>query len=539
MSPTSGATGRRWPLRVGAGLALVAVIAVIVAVVLVTGSSPTPSAASPTGSGSVSVQRRNLVLTDTESGTIGYSNPQTVYDRLSGTITWLPQVGQRIGRGQALFRVDGQPVPLLYGATPAFRSLSADDSAGPDIEQLNRNLIALGFNPGGIVDDDIWQLATTLGVEQFQASLGETETGVLELGQVVFLPGVQLVASLDGSVGATGGGGGSSASAGSAGGASSGASTPLAPAGPEFVGLVLGLGKHGDTPGPTTAPGKPPAPASPGHPAPSTSQSPGSAHHARARERQRSASAAERELAALTALLKAETAQLRAQSAALRAAKAAAHSAAHASTGKSTTTSGGGSSAAGGGASDGGSATGGASPTAVLETTSPRLVVTVDLPASAQGEAQVGDRVTVELPAGSTVGGTVTAVSRIAVSSSGSGSGGGSGGGGGSGSGSGPGSGSSGATSSVPVTISLHGHLRAAGLDQAAVSVNFTQQRADNVLSVPVTALLAVPGGSYVLQEASAPHTMIPVQTGLFAAGYVQVSGPGLYSGLSVTASQG
>jgi peptidoglycan hydrolase-like protein with peptidoglycan-binding domain len=537
VSTAPGPTRRRWPLRLGAGLALVAVIAVIVAVVLVTGSSPTSSAASPTGSGSVSVQRRNLVLTDTESGTIGYSNPQTVYDRLSGTITWLTQVGQRIGRGQALFRVDGQPVPLLYGATPAFRSLSADDAAGPDIEQLNRNLIALGFNPGGIVDDDIWQPATTLGVEQFQASLGEAETGVLDLGEVVFLPGVQLVASLDGSVGATGGGGGTSASAGSAGGASSGASTQLAPARPEFVGLVLGLGKHGDTPGPSESPSKPPAPASPGHPAPSTSQSPGRPRHARAPGRQRRASEAERELAALTALLKAETAQLRAQSAALRAAKTATHSAAHASTSKSTTISGGGSSAAGGGASDGGSPTGGASPTAVLETTSPRLVVTVDLPTSAQSEAQVGDHVTVELPAGSTVGGAITAVSRIAVSSSGSGSGGGSGSG--SGSGSGPGSGSSGASSSVPVTITLHGHLRAAGLDQAAVSVNFTQQRADNVLSVPVTALLAVPGGSYVLQEASAPHRMIPVQTGLFAAGYVQVSGPGLYSGLSVTASQG
>jgi peptidoglycan hydrolase-like protein with peptidoglycan-binding domain len=535
MSTTSGSTGRRWRLRLGAGLALAAVTVVIVVAVLVTGSSPTPSAASPTGSGSVSVERRNLVLTDTESGTIGYSNPQTVYDRLSGTITWLPQVGQRIGRGQALFRVDGQPVPLLYGATPAFRSLSADDSAGADIEQLNRNLIVLGFNPGGIVDDDIWQPATTLGVEQFQASLGETETGVLELGQVVFLPGVQLVAALDGSVGATGGGGGggaSSSSAGSGGGTSSGASTHLAPARPEFVGLVLGLGKHGDTPGPSAAPSKPPAPASPGRPAPSTAQPPASRHHARAGGRQRRASESERELAALTALLRAETAQLRAQSAALRAAKTAAQSAAHASTSTSTSpsASGGGSSAAGG------SATGGASPTAVLETTSPRLVVTVDLPASAQSEAQVGDRVTVELPAGNAVGGAITAVSRIAVSSSGSGSG---GGGGAGGSGSGSGSGSGGATSSVPVTISMHGHLRAAGLDQAAVSVNFTQQRANNVLSVPVTALLAVPGSNYVLQEASTPHKMIPVQTGLFAAGYVQVSGPGLYPGLSVTASQG
>lgn len=30
------------------------------------------------------------------SPTAGYANPQTVYNRLSGTITWLPSVGQVI-----------------------------------------------------------------------------------------------------------------------------------------------------------------------------------------------------------------------------------------------------------------------------------------------------------------------------------------------------------------------------------------------------------------------------------------------------------
>jgi hypothetical protein len=51
--------------------------------------------------------------------------------------------------------------------------------------------------------------------------------------------------------------------------------------------------------------------------------------------------------------------------------------------------------------------------------------------------------------------------------------------------------------------------------------------------------LLATSGGGYVVQEAQAPHTLIPVTTGLFAAGYVQISGPGIYAGLQVTHSQG
>ncbi len=76
-------------------------------------------------------------------------------------------------------------------------------------------------------------------------------------------------------------------------------------------------------------------------------------------------------------------------------------------------------------------------------------------------------------------------------------------------------------------------------MDQAAVSVNFAEAQANNVLSVPVTALLATGGGNYAVQEAAAPHALIPVQTGLFAAGYVEISGAGIYPGLAVTDSQG
>jgi hypothetical protein len=146
----------------------------------------------------------------------------------------------------------------------------------------------------------------------------------------------------------------------------------------------------------------------------------------------------------------------------------------------------------------------------------------------------VGAPVTVELPNNTTVNGKITGVSPVAQSS---GSGSGSGSGNGNGSGSGNGSGGSSAT--VPVTIALTQHANVQGLDQAAVSVNFVQQRANNVLSVPVTALLAVAGGGYDVQEAAAPHKLLPVTVGVFAAGYVQISGPGIYEGLQVTDSQG
>ena len=181
-----------------ASLALLIAVGVVVTIVLRPGSpSPSrPTDAAGSSSATATVQRRDLVQTDTESGTLGHGNPQTVYDHLSGTITWLPSVGQVITPGQALFRVAGQPVILMNGSTPAYRDLGPSDSDAQDVLQLNRNLVALGFNSAGIVVDDAWQAATTAGVDDLQASLGETETGTLKLGQVVFLSGDRLVSSV-------------------------------------------------------------------------------------------------------------------------------------------------------------------------------------------------------------------------------------------------------------------------------------------------------------------------------------------------------
>src|SRR5690349_16806444 len=96
------APARSWRPRMAAALAPVIAIAVVIVIVL-GARSPKPSNAAgrnSQSSGSATVQRRDLVQTDTEAGTLSYAKPQTVYDRLSGTITWLPSVGQVIKPGQ-------------------------------------------------------------------------------------------------------------------------------------------------------------------------------------------------------------------------------------------------------------------------------------------------------------------------------------------------------------------------------------------------------------------------------------------------------
>jgi hypothetical protein len=471
-----GQRGRRPAVALSLGLLVVA--GAVVATVLASQShAPQVTAGSPASAvGAVTVQRRDLVETDTESGTLSYADPQTVYDRLSGTITWLPAVGQAVTRGQVLFDVDDEPVILLYGSTPAYRQLSSSDSTGPDIGQLNRNLIALGYSDYGVIADDSWQTATTDAVEALQDMLGEKETGKLALGRVVFLPGKQLVNTVDGTVGSP-------------------TALDRPNASTEFVDLT------------TTA---------------TTTRS---AKRHRRKHRRR----------------KHPHQKSRGQKTA--GAHGSGQTVSGASTIEGSSKSSDSSSKSGSGAASSSSAASAPTGTAILQTSSTHLIATVDLPASSQSEAVVGSSVSVEMPDGTTVGGTITAVSPIAQTSSNSGGNGNSGDGGGSG-GSGGGSGGSGgggssSSATVPVTIALDQRVKGAGLDQAAVSVNFAQARARNVLSVPVTSLLATPGGGYAVQEAVTPHRLIPVTTGLFAAGFVQVSGPGVLPGLEVTDSQG
>lgn len=549
-----GASTRR---RLVAGATLIVVAAVIIGVVLGAGS---PAASQgqgnqSTATGATTVQRRDLVETDTESGTLGYSNAQTVFNRLSGTITYLPAVGQVVHPGGTLYQVNGYPVVLFSGSYPAYRDLKSGDSDGPDVEELNRDLKAMGFDPyDAITVDDAWQAATTDAVERFQESIGQKQTGKLTLGRIVFLPGAQLINAVDTTVGSTGTGGGSSpGSSDSNADDSDPTSTPsnasykpTSRPHPEFVELTpakpptQGTGTPGTrgTPGGGNPGGGNPFPAgtgttpsgNSGTPTTPTSTTPSSTSPG---------SSSDSSLQAIIQLLRTQNQLLQAQ---LRSAlegngskspsgngskspSSSGNKSPSSSGSHSPSSSGSHSPSSSGDHSPSGNSGADANATAILSTTSTQLVVTVDLDATKQSEAKVHEPVTVQLPDGSTVGGRITQVSPVATNTN---------------SGSNSNNPSANAPSAtIPVTVALDKHADTRGLDQAAVSVNFEQAVARHVLSVPVTALLATQGGGYAVQVASAPHKLVSVTPGLFAAGYVQISGSGIYSGMQVTDSQG
>ena len=167
-------------------------------------SGPEPSAKA---AGTGTVARRTLAEHLTASGTIGYAGESTVLARLSGTVTALPAVGDVIRRGERLYALAGEPVLLMYGAVPAYRTLAEGVSDGKDVDQLERNLAALGYSPGTV--DDVFTYSTAAAVEAWQEDHGLEATGEVELGRVAFLRGPQRVSGLEAMLGeALGGGGG-------------------------------------------------------------------------------------------------------------------------------------------------------------------------------------------------------------------------------------------------------------------------------------------------------------------------------------------
>ncbi|MGW3960514.1 peptidoglycan-binding protein [Amycolatopsis sp. NPDC005003] len=142
--------------------------------------------------------------------------------------------------------------------------------------------------------------------------------------------------------------------------------------------------------------------------------------------------------------------------------------------------------------------------------------VTVEIDATDVGSHKAGDKVTVKMPDGSTAGGSVSSVGTVAK-------GGNSSDGGGDGS---P------ASQRVDLVVALDDPAKAGSLDSASVQVAFPATSRHGVLAVAVGALLALKEGGYALQPPGG--ALVPVTTGLFAQGMVEVSGAGVDEGMIV-----
>jgi len=188
---------------VAAGVAVVAAGAAAV-VVGIRADEPSAPAATALPPATAQVTRQTMVDTDTVSGDLGYGATTTLAGRIPGVLTRVPQAGDVIGRGQAIYRVDDTPVLLMFGGVAAYRMIGSG-VAGRDVRQLETNLAAVGY--GGFTVDDRFTAATANAVRRWQRDHGLPRTGRIEAGRVVFAPAAIRIDSVAAGVSQSTGGG--------------------------------------------------------------------------------------------------------------------------------------------------------------------------------------------------------------------------------------------------------------------------------------------------------------------------------------------
>lgn len=165
---------------------------------------------------------------------------------------------------------------------------------------------------------------------------------------------------------------------------------------------------------------------------------------------------------------------------------------------------------------------GDAAGTAILTYTGTTRQVRVALDVNLQSLANVGATAPVTLPNSKTVTGTVATVGSVATASNQSGS-------------DGNGGGGQNPTATIEVTVTVADQSALGTLDQAPVSVKLVSASVQNVLTVPVGALVALDGGGYGVEVVSgSTRRSVPVRLGLFASGRVEITGEGITQGTLV-----
>lgn len=152
--------------------------------------------------GRTPIVEADLIERETFPGILRFANPQIVTAPAPGTVTSVPAVGDVLARGDVVIEVDGLPVVLFVGERPMWRTLASFDAggaelSGPDVRQLEENLVALGYpsqrddedQPPSISDpDETFDDDTVRLIQDWRDDLGLPEADAVEVGRILYLP---------------------------------------------------------------------------------------------------------------------------------------------------------------------------------------------------------------------------------------------------------------------------------------------------------------------------------------------------------------
>lgn len=178
---------RRAAIVIGGTLAVLLVAGAGFAAASAFGGAPAPEVRRPIGGGEAVVERGTLSGSVKASGTLSFADPHDVGAGRGGVVTSVPAGGTQIGLGQSLFSVDNVPLFLFHGSVPAWRAFESGMDDGPDVQQLEQSLAALGYFTG--TPDAHFSSATATAIRAWQKATGQERTGAIGLGTFVFQPG--------------------------------------------------------------------------------------------------------------------------------------------------------------------------------------------------------------------------------------------------------------------------------------------------------------------------------------------------------------
>jgi len=109
----------------------------------------------------VKISKGDLAKKEEYNGTLSQVDKAILNSSITGVITYLPEEGTVINYGQVLYAVDNKPVILLEGSIPFYRTLDLTSDDGPDVKQVEEALISLGYAEEDFIADENFDETTS------------------------------------------------------------------------------------------------------------------------------------------------------------------------------------------------------------------------------------------------------------------------------------------------------------------------------------------------------------------------------------------
>ena len=134
----------------------------------------------------ISIQKGDLAKKEEYNGTLRQTDKKILNSPTNGVVTFLPKEGSVVNFGEVLFIIDNKPVILLQGSTPFYRTLDLNSDPGVDILQVEEALVYLGYADSTFVPDEVFDEQTSKMLNTLYIDYGiDTKSEITPTEQVL------------------------------------------------------------------------------------------------------------------------------------------------------------------------------------------------------------------------------------------------------------------------------------------------------------------------------------------------------------------